>query len=582
MPDSAGVPRAMLQVLCLALLSLGAVAQTVSPLDNIRDFAYFDYFSNDTTTAFVTSGLSASGRTLQLGGRPLLVRGVTYSPTPIGISLTVDALTTDFFDPTYEGVWRRDLPLMARMGINTVRVYDMKPTGDHTGFLDLAHSLNLTVLAGFPITRFDAPLRQDNDVENTKVRLREAIAHNRHPAIGMWLVGNEANLAENQYLCQPGQFCHFWDDAVNLYSTLDSLCEVVEQEGHLCTAPLADVPLTTNYRSSTYDWEDFTAYVRLLDSVTPHFHLWMVNTYRGTSFGDLFAKYERVSGKPLLLGEYGIDAYDSVALREDVASHSRYTLALVEELERNSVVCVANCESRVAAGGTLMSWVDEWWKGAPHTSSPPGEQWWACPEQQWNAVYHSNCGSWKSEFPDLFMNEEWWGLLSVATGCSSGDPNRLSPRLAYLELTLLWREGGCTSHDALGSAGHPVPLPYDRLVYPSCGSAMLAERLARLPTGTTRDSSATDCDIMAHVNRTSPSVCPRPPSHMVAETYNQSLLVVSDAFPIVNCDSSVSSELAYNLTNYPKLVTNRLQRVGEGSPSNQPPAVRTTSATSQC
>ena len=42
-----------------------------------------------------------------------------------------------------------------------------------------------------------------------------------------------------------------------------------------------------------------------------------VNTYRGSNFGSLFLDYEKVSGKPLLLGEYGIDAYNSVALRED-------------------------------------------------------------------------------------------------------------------------------------------------------------------------------------------------------------------------------------------------------------------------
>ena len=42
-----------------------------------------------------------------------------------------------------------------------------------------------------------------------------------------------------------------------------------------------------------------------------------VNTYRGASFNTLFVDYEKVSGKPLLLGEYGIDAFNSVSLQED-------------------------------------------------------------------------------------------------------------------------------------------------------------------------------------------------------------------------------------------------------------------------
>ena len=51
---------------------------------------------------------------------------------------------------------------------------------------------------------------------------------------------------------------------------------MVEEEGILCTSPLADVPLPTRYRSSSVVWEDFTAYVRLLDAVLDHFHVWMV------------------------------------------------------------------------------------------------------------------------------------------------------------------------------------------------------------------------------------------------------------------------------------------------------------------
>ena len=42
-----------------------------------------------------------------------------------------------------------------------------------------------------------------------------------------------------------------------------------------------------------------------------------VNIYRGSTFGSLFADYERVSDKPLLIGEYGVDAYNSDIAAED-------------------------------------------------------------------------------------------------------------------------------------------------------------------------------------------------------------------------------------------------------------------------
>ena len=35
---------------------------------------------------------------------------------------------------------------------------------------------------------------------------------NRHPAVGLWLVGNEVNLPVNRFLCEEQGFCKFRDD----------------------------------------------------------------------------------------------------------------------------------------------------------------------------------------------------------------------------------------------------------------------------------------------------------------------------------------------------------------------------------
>ena len=104
----------------------------------------------------------------------------------------------------------------------------------------------------------------------------------------MWLVGNEINLAENRFVCEVSGWCKFWDDVVDAYTTMDGLCEVVEQEGYLCTSPLADAPLPDKYDARFGD--HFNNHVRLLDALTPHFHLWMVNVYRGKTFGSLFTE----------------------------------------------------------------------------------------------------------------------------------------------------------------------------------------------------------------------------------------------------------------------------------------------------
>lgn len=65
---------------------------------------------------------------------------------------------------------------------------------------------------------------------------------------------------------------------------LDELCAVVEEEGMLCTSPLADSSLPLRYKTPPFchpdgircQHEDFNAHVRLVEALTPHFHVWMV------------------------------------------------------------------------------------------------------------------------------------------------------------------------------------------------------------------------------------------------------------------------------------------------------------------
>src|SRR5262249_667889 len=89
------------------------------------------------------------GSRLFLDGSPFTVRGVAYSPTPIGQTPT--ALLS------YSGcLYARDLPLMARAGINTVRVYSRIPSGER-GFWQILGSSGLYLLAGFSLDPYYDP-----------------------------------------------------------------------------------------------------------------------------------------------------------------------------------------------------------------------------------------------------------------------------------------------------------------------------------------------------------------------------------------------------------------------------------------
>ena len=73
------------------------------------------------------------GRTLTIDDAPMLVRAATYSPTPIGRSQNLDATRVrDFYTTDNRELWERDLPMMKQLGMNSVRVYELVATGDHT------------------------------------------------------------------------------------------------------------------------------------------------------------------------------------------------------------------------------------------------------------------------------------------------------------------------------------------------------------------------------------------------------------------------------------------------------------------
>ena len=99
----------------------------------------------------------------------------------------------------------------------------------------------------------------------------------------------------------------------------------------------------------------------------------------------------------------------------------------------------------VAAGGFLMSWVDEYWKGnegerpdcGPDQGSSNGHCGRYCPDR--DPARQGPCGQPYPSFPDKWLNEEWWGLVKVEQACGADagvKPDRLIPRKAFIEVSL--------------------------------------------------------------------------------------------------------------------------------------------------
>jgi hypothetical protein len=340
-----------------------------------------------------------------------VVKGVVYSPVPVGEDPNLAAPYGDYFTEPYGALHERDLPLLRTMGANALRLYHWEKTAGHSDFLDRAFNGGVDpiyVIAGYWI---DAGLDLDphsaaNVREQLKADFREMVAaHKTHPAILMWSVGHNLN--------RPGLSAN---QRAQVFSLINEMAETAQLEegtsAHPVTTALADHDLA----------ETIAAY----EKAVPALDVWGANVYRGKSFGTMFNDLGPVTQKPLLIMEYGIDAFDQTKGNEyekiGPPVQADFAEALWKEIAANVQTCV---------GGAIMSYSDEWWK-ARYADDPgclPDPDPWA----------QGRCGYSTTSQPDGYANEEWWGLVRIAHNGTGADS--VEPRASYYRLQTLWKAG---------------------------------------------------------------------------------------------------------------------------------------------
>ena len=340
------------------------------------------------------NNVTASGRQLLVNSDPFTVKGVVYTPVPVG----ADPETAppygygDYYTSAYSSIYNRDLPLLSAMGANTIRVLGWDNLADHTDFLDAAYAYGIKVIPGFWVNA-GQDISQESVRDQIASDFRDMVSvHKDHPAILMWAIGNDLNAGTM-----------YGGDLANVLNLTNGMSTEAHAEdtNHPVTTPLADEDLI-----------DFIMY----NDATSNIDIWGANVYRGNTFGTLFTDYEAYSGKPLIITGYGADAYDSMTEMESESGQSDYAAALWGEIEANADVCT---------GGTIMEYSDQWWKGK--YSADPG-----CTDI--NPAVHGVCGYAPSEQPDGYDNYEWWGIMRY----SVTNPEIVEPRAIYTTLQTLW------------------------------------------------------------------------------------------------------------------------------------------------
>ena len=341
--------------------------------------------------------VTVESRSLRVNGFPFYIVGVNYNPVPIGND---PDLKYDYYTAVDQDVWTRDVPLIRNMGANVVRLYGWNNKLDHTDFLDALYNDG------------DAPIyvaltfwfKCQEEVTNllTRVNLKSDFRHmvnkyKNHPAVLMWLIGNEYN--------SPQCYGKSQVQLDSFMTLVEEMAELAHEEdpNHLVALPLDDTNI-----------EDV---IRRYDSQLENLDVWAAQLYRGKDFGDFFPTYQNISTKPLFMSEYGLDAFDDRYQVENASMQMEYNIELWKNIANNSHVNV---------GGAVFAFSDEWWKGregindARHPNCPtstPGN--------------HTNCGM-PMAGPDGYSNEEWYGMFSISPG--EGGVDTLTMRPVYYSL----------------------------------------------------------------------------------------------------------------------------------------------------
>jgi hypothetical protein len=359
---------------------------------------------------------------LIVNGRPYIVKGVCYSPVPIGKNHEYEWQS----DPNKP--WLVDGKLMKEMGINTIRLYQAsgKPEDIKKVIKDLYEFYGIHTILGdwLGFWEYPCPFYGDKKFQD-KVKhdvLEMVKTYKDEPGVLMWVLGNE-----NNYSCL-GHVNPWSSEEVDkeldpvkrnalrakiYYSFVNDIAKEIHKIDYNHPVALGNGELVGLDSANKY---------------APDVDLVACIIYRGKSFESLFQSLKRIYDKPILLAEFGADAYDAYLKKEDQNMQSFFLEAQWKQIYANlwnTKKGEGNC-----LGGTSFEWTDEWWK---HNESDP--QGWSIHDTEggwFNPSYYFDNKAVKN------MNEEWFGIVAISSEMENGI-NKRTPRKAYYVIREFWK-----------------------------------------------------------------------------------------------------------------------------------------------
>jgi hypothetical protein len=351
----------------------------------------------------VSVAQTGDGYKLMVNGKEFFVNGMNWDYFPIGTNYNYSLWKQS--DDVIKAALDNEMSLLKNMGVNVVRQY----TGVPAKWVKYIYeNYGIYTMLNHSFGRYGLTIKgkwePNTDYSNADVReillqeTKEMVAEYKEtPGVLLFLLGNENNYglfwrgAETENI--PFADRSSTKDAYSLYKLFNEASKELKSidKNHpiaICNGDLL--------------------FAEIIATECKDVDILGVNVYRGATFTDLYDRVKKEMNMPVLLTEFGADAYNTLV------SNWR-------EIYNNASGLGKNNNS---LGGFTFQFSDGWWKTG----------------QTLNLDEHDVTASWSNGgYSNDFvngennMNEEWFGI------CAKGQTNErgtydLYPRAAYYAL----------------------------------------------------------------------------------------------------------------------------------------------------
>jgi len=368
---------------------------------------------------------------LEVDGKPFFIKGASYMPTKVGFDSTWNWMEADenkngkndvayetWVDKNRNGVQDPDEPavgdfkLLQDMGCNAIRIFTSMPLNLEL-LRDMHKSYGIYGILDEPFGAYTvhsgATWEKGTDYRNPEQRkaMLEAVRKmveqcKDEPWLLAYVLGNENNM--------PGSYSGVNATRTNASVYPDDYASLLNEAAMLIHKLDPNHPVGVG-----------NVGVGLIDvyaKKAPELDFMGINDYPGMQgFGGLWEVVRKVCDRPVLITEYGCDAYWTDK-GPDEDAQAQYHRKNWEDIAFNRA---GEPGSGNSIGGVEFEWLDEWWK-----------------DSSGKLDVHDTKPTLDMAFPDGWSQEEWLGIAGQGDGKSS--PFLRELRKTYYLYQDLWNE----------------------------------------------------------------------------------------------------------------------------------------------